>query len=72
MEFTYGVMAENIKDFGNKIECMVKEYIHGKMEDLIKDNIKWTKKMDLANIHGLIKKFIKEIGNKGNSMETGK
>ena len=39
MDYIFGQMEENIKEIGNKTECMVLENINGQTEDIIKDNI---------------------------------
>ena len=56
-------------DNGNKIICMEKEFILGKMEENMKVNIIWIKSMDLEFINGLMAEFIKEIGKMVYSME---
>lgn len=52
MGFIIGVMESNIKDFGRIMQCMVKAYILGMMEDDMTVNMLWIKSMDSVNIYG--------------------
>jgi hypothetical protein len=45
-------MEENMKGNGLIIVCMDKVFIHGLMEESIKEVIFRTKKKDTVNIHG--------------------
>jgi hypothetical protein len=55
-------MVENIKDIGFKIKCMEEEFIVGKMEESMKDNINMIRSMVLEFILGLMDVNMKEAG----------
>lgn len=52
MEYTNGLMEENILVNGRKIACMEKELIAGKMGDNILDNIILIKNRVMVFING--------------------
>jgi hypothetical protein len=54
LELTYGLLEENTTDIGNKILCMVQEYIFTLMESGMKGNLPMTKRMDSAYTSGLM------------------
>ena len=62
-------MEENIQDNGKIIECMVKEFINGKMEGNIKVTILWIRNTEKELTFFLMEKNIKEIGKMESSME---
>lgn len=62
MESTNLKMVKRIKDNGKIIKCMVKESIHGLMEENMKVNFIITNNMDLEWKSGLMEAFMKEIG----------
>ena len=49
---TIGMMEENITVNGNKIKCMEKDILHGKMEEYIKVIILMIRNRDLENSYG--------------------
>ena len=62
LECINGLKDEHIKVHGKIIECMVKENTHGQMEENMKDNISWTKNMDLVNTIGMMENYMKVNG----------
>lgn len=48
---------------------MDQENSNGKMEEVIKENIKTIKRMDMVYINGQMEGFLKDIGKKGFKMD---
>jgi len=48
MEHTHGMMVDHMKAIGKRTICTVKDFMHGKMAENMKETTKKIKKMDLA------------------------
>lgn len=64
-----GVMVEDMKEVGNKIECMETEFIHGKMVENIKEDIWMIRNMVEVYTSGLMDVNTMECGKTENSMD---
>jgi hypothetical protein len=62
-------MVDNLMEIGKPITCMEKEFILGKMEGDMKENIIMTRNMDLVFILGPMGENMKVIGETVNNME---
>jgi hypothetical protein len=62
-------MVELMKVLGKTIICMVKEYIHGVMEESMKENIIWIKSTVTESTIGLMEGDMKDTGQTVNNME---
>jgi hypothetical protein len=62
-------MVELMKVLGKTIICMVKEYIHGVMEENMMENIIWIKSTVTECTIGLMEGDMKDTGQTVNSME---
>lgn len=69
MEYIIGRTEEYMKDTGNKIICMVKDFINGLMVVNMKEIILKTKRMVLVFIHIQTAELIKVNGKMENNME---
>ena len=67
----FGLMEENMKEIGNSIKQMGKEFLNGMMEGNIVGNIKMIKIMDMVFLNALMEKNIKDFGRMENKMEKG-
>lgn len=63
-----GLMAEDLKAAGLKINFMVVEYTLGQMEGAMMENILKTKSMASEYTFGLIKRSMKVTGRMANNM----
>ena len=64
------IMMEGFfKDNGNKIWCMVREFIDGKMGENILVIMRMIKNVDLESIIGTMVEYFKEIGKMEKEME---
>ena len=61
-EFIDIAMDEYIKENGDKIWCMEMEFTNGKMEESMLVVISWIKKVDTANIIGMMDGYLKDYG----------
>ena len=68
-EFTFGQIADAMKDFGRTIKCMEMECSHGQTEENMKENIMMTKSKVEVSLPGLMVECIMEIGIMASSME---
>lgn len=68
MDIINGQMVGNMLDIGKETSCMIMDCILGRMVECMKDFIRKIKSMDLAFIHGLIKKDMQDGGTTENSM----
>jgi hypothetical protein len=64
-------MVDAMKENGNKIICMEKEFTPGQMEGNTMGTMLMTKNKDMEFIDGLMEDNILVIGNKENNMEKG-
>lgn len=62
MEYTFIIMALNIKENGLMIINTVKVFKHGLMVAVMKETINRVKNMDKESIHGKMVAIIMEIG----------
>ena len=68
-EYIIGKMAEYMKDIGNKIICMVKDFTNGLMVASMKEIILKTRRMDLEFILIQMAELTKVNGKTENNME---
>lgn len=64
-----GFKTESMKETGSITVCMVKERLHGLMEDVIKVNINTIKNMDSEHSSGQMEENMLDIGKMVNNME---
>ena len=64
-----GLKTESKKENGSITVCMVKERLHGLMEDAIKVNINTIKNMDSEHSSGQMEENMLDIGRMESNME---
>ena len=66
--FQKKILKITMKDNGNKEKCMEKEYIHGRIIQHIKDNMRKEKNRVMESLFMFLEMFMKDIGMMENKM----